>query len=58
MLSFLFVELVGLLLTYFNGFVRLNSVEAGRATLQPRLMSKHSPFRYMKPGSGFLNHLV
>ena len=58
MFSFLFVKLVGLLLTYFNGFVRLNSVEAGRATLQPRLISKHSPFRYMYPGPGFLDHLA
>ena len=57
MLSFLFVELAGLLLTFFNGFVRLNFVEAGRATLQLRLMSKHSPFSYLKPGPGFLDHL-
>jgi len=33
---------------YYNGFVRVNLLEAGRATLQPRLMTKHSPFRYFK----------
>ena len=31
-----------------RGFVRVNLLEAGRATLQPRLMTKHSPFRYFK----------
>jgi hypothetical protein len=31
-----------------HGFVRLNLLEAGIATLQPRLMTKHSPFRYFK----------
>jgi hypothetical protein len=33
MLSFLFVELVELLLTYFNGFARQNELETGRAVL-------------------------
>ena len=26
------------------GFVRVNLLEVGRANLQPRLMTKHSPF--------------
>ena len=40
------------------GTVRLNLLEVGRATLQPRLKTKHPPFHYMKPGTGFLDHLA
>ena len=40
------------------GTVRLNLLEVGRATLQPRLMTKHSPFSYIKPGPGLLNRLA
>ena len=38
--------------------VRRKPVEAGRATLQPSLMTKHSPFCYMRSGPRFLNHLA
>ena len=41
-----------------SGTVRLNLLETGRATLQPRLMIKHSTSRYIKPGPWFLDHLV
>ena len=39
-----------------SGTFRLNLVEVGRVGLHPRLMTKHSAFRYMKPGPGLLNH--
>ena len=41
-----------------SGTVRLNLLETGRATLQPRLMTKHSASRYIKPGPGFLDSLA
>jgi hypothetical protein len=37
---------------------KMNPLKARRMGLHPRLMTKHSPFRYFKPGPGFLNHLA
>ena len=39
---------LALALNTLVGSVRLNLLEAGRANLQPCLMTKHSPFRYLK----------
>ena len=38
--------------------VRRKPVDAGRATLQPCLMTKHSSSRYCKLSPGFLHHLA
>ena len=38
--------------------VRQNELEPCRAVLYPRRMTKRSPFRYFKPGPGFLDYLA
>ena len=37
---------------------KMNPLKAHRMGLHPRLMTKHSPFRYIKPGPGFLDYLA
>jgi hypothetical protein len=36
----------------------MNPLKAHRTGLHPRLMTKHSPFRYFKPGPGLLHGLA
>ena len=44
--------------TPFQEHCQTKLLEIGRATLQRCLMIKHSPFSFMKPGPGLLNHLA
>jgi|SaaInlV_120m_DNA_3_1039746.scaffolds.fasta_scaffold00804_2 hypothetical protein len=37
---------------------KMNPLKTHRTGLHPRPMTKRSPFRYMKPGPGFLDHLA